>query len=106
MKSKTNEVNIGLVGKYVSLPDDYKSIAEAFIHAGSQNDCKVNVSWISSEDITKETVKETLGNLDGVLVAPGFGERGLEGKIEAVRYVRENKIPFLGICLGMQCAVA
>ncbi|GHN01363.1 CTP synthase [Cytophagales bacterium WSM2-2] len=105
LKSPINEVNIGLVGKYVSLPDAYKSIAEAFIHAGSQNDCKVNVKWISSEDISKETVKETLGGLDGVLVAPGFGERGLEGKIEAVRYVRENKIPFLGICLGMQCAV-
>ena len=105
LKNPLNEVNIGLVGKYVSLPDAYKSIAEAFIHAGSQNDCKVNVSWISSEDITKESVKETLSGLDGVLVAPGFGERGLEGKIEAVRYVRENKIPFLGICLGMQCAV-
>ncbi len=105
LKNPMNEVTIGLVGKYVSLPDAYKSIAEAFIHAGSQNDCKVNVKWISSEDITKETVKETLINLDGVLVAPGFGERGLEGKIEAVRYVRENKIPFLGICLGMQCAV-
>lgn len=105
LKNPVNEVNIGLVGKYVSLPDAYKSIAEAFIHAGSQNDCKVNVHWISSEDINKETVQEILGSLDGVLVAPGFGERGLEGKIEAVRYVRENKIPFLGICLGMQCAV-
>ncbi|MBI1767513.1 MAG: CTP synthase [Bacteroidetes bacterium] len=105
LKNPVNEVNIGLVGKYVSLPDAYKSIAEAFIHAGSQNDCKVNVKWISSEEISKETVEEILGNLDGVLVAPGFGERGLEGKIEAVRYVRENKIPFLGVCLGMQCAV-
>jgi CTP synthase len=105
LKNPVNEVSIGLVGKYVSLPDAYKSIAEAFIHAGSQNDCKVNLKWISSEDITKETVKEILSNLDGVLVAPGFGERGLEGKIEAVRYIRENKIPFLGICLGMQCAV-
>lgn len=105
LKNPVNEVNIGLVGKYVSLPDAYKSIAEAFIHAGSQNDCKVNVKWISSEDINKESVKETLSGLDGVLVAPGFGERGLEGKIETVRYVRENKIPFLGICLGMQMAV-
>lgn len=105
LKNPVNEVSIGLVGKYVSLPDAYKSIAEAFIHAGSQNDCKVNLKWISSEDITKETVTEILSNLDGVLVAPGFGERGLEGKIEAVRYIRENKIPFLGICLGMQCAV-
>jgi CTP synthase len=105
LKNPVNEVTIGLVGKYVSLPDAYKSIAEAFIHAGSQNDCKVNVKWISSEDISKETVKETLGGLDGVLVAPGFGERGLEGKIETVRHVREQKVPFLGICLGMQMAV-
>ncbi|MBS1490740.1 MAG: CTP synthase [Bacteroidetes bacterium] len=105
LKNPVNEVTIGLVGKYVSLPDAYKSIAEAFIHAGSQNDCKVNVKWISSEEINRETATEILSGLDGVLVAPGFGERGLEGKIEAVRYVRENKIPFLGICLGMQMAV-
>ncbi|MBY0434849.1 MAG: CTP synthase [Cyclobacteriaceae bacterium] len=105
LKNPTDEVNIGLVGKYVSLPDAYKSIAEAFIHAGAQNDCKVNLKWISSEDISKENVATILGGLHGVLVAPGFGERGLEGKIEAIRYVRENKIPFLGICLGMQCAV-
>ncbi|MBN8578174.1 MAG: CTP synthase [Cyclobacteriaceae bacterium] len=105
LKNPINEVTIGLVGKYVSLPDAYKSIAEAFIHAGAQNDCKVNLKWISSEEINKETVGNILGNLNGVLVAPGFGERGLEGKIEAIRYVRENKIPFLGICLGMQCAV-
>jgi CTP synthase len=105
LKNPTQEVTIGIVGKYVSLPDAYKSIAEAFIHAGAQNECRVNVKWISSEDITAETAKNILGPLDGVLVAPGFGERGLEGKIQAVRYVRENKIPFLGICLGMQCAV-
>ncbi|MFZ5972441.1 MAG: CTP synthase [Bacteroidota bacterium] len=105
LKNPIDEVVIGLVGKYVSLPDAYKSIAEAFIHAGSQNDCKVRLKWISSEEINKETVAETLGGLHAVLVAPGFGERGLEGKIEAIRYVRENKIPFLGICLGMQCAV-
>ncbi len=105
LKNPTSEVNIGLVGKYVSLPDAYKSIAEAFIHAGAQNDCKVNLKWISSEEISKETVENVLGQLDAVLVAPGFGERGLEGKIEAIKYVRENKIPFLGICLGMQCAV-
>lgn len=105
LKNPTSEVSIGLVGKYVSLPDAYKSIAEAFIHAGAQNDCKVNLKWISSEEITKETVENVLGQLDAVLVAPGFGERGLEGKIEAIKYVRENKIPFLGICLGMQCAV-
>ena len=105
LKNPTNEIKMGLVGKYVSLPDAYKSIAESFIHAGAQNDCKVDLKWISSEDINKETVAELLGDLHGVLVAPGFGERGLEGKIEAIRYVRENKIPFLGICLGMQCAV-
>ena len=105
LKNPVDEVNIGLVGKYVSLPDAYKSIAEAFIHAGAYNDCKVNLKWISSEDITPETVNGHLASLDGILVAPGFGERGLEGKIEAIRYVRENKVPFLGICLGMQCAV-
>jgi CTP synthase len=105
LKNPVEEVNIGLVGKYVSLPDAYKSIAEAFVHAGTENDCKVNLKWISSEEITKETVEQTLKGLHGVLVAPGFGERGLEGKIEAIRHVRENKIPFFGICLGMQCSV-
>jgi len=105
LKNPIDEVTIGLVGKYVSLPDAYKSIAEAFIHAGAQNDAKVRLKWISSEDINEETVESILGGLNGVLVAPGFGERGLEGKIAAIRYVRENKIPFLGICLGMQCAV-
>src|SRR6478609_6554412 len=105
LKNPTDEVNIGLVGKYVSLPDAYKSIAEAFIHAGSQNDCKVNLKWISSEDIDDESIEGILGGLHAVLVAPGFGERGLEGKIRAIRYVREKKVPFLGICLGMQCAV-
>jgi CTP synthase len=105
LKSPSDEINIGLVGKYVSLPDAYKSIAEAFIHAGAQNECKVRLKWISSEEITADSVEEVLGGLDGVLVAPGFGERGLEGKIAAIRHVRENKIPFLGICLGMQCAV-
>jgi CTP synthase len=105
LKNPTDEVNIGLVGKYVSLPDAYKSIAEAFVHAGAENDCKVNVKWISSEDISRDSVETTLDGLDGILVAPGFGERGLEGKIEAIRHVRENKIPFFGICLGMQCAV-
>jgi CTP synthase len=105
LKNPMEEVTIGLVGKYVSLPDAYKSIAEAFVHAGAENDSKINLKWISSEEINKDTVEGILGNLDGVLVAPGFGERGLEGKIEAIRYVRENKIPFFGICLGMQCAV-
>lgn len=105
LKNPIEEVTIGLVGKYVSLPDAYKSIAEAFIHAGAQNDAKVRLKWISSEEINKETVAGILGGLHGVLVAPGFGERGLEGKIAAIQYVRENKIPFLGICLGMQMAV-
>lgn len=105
LKNPTNEVNIGLVGKYVELPDAYKSIAEAFIHAGAHLECKVNVHWISSETVTAKSVKRVLRNMDGVLVAPGFGERGIEGKIEAVRYVRENNVPFFGICLGMQCAV-
>ncbi|HEY9005196.1 CTP synthase [Ohtaekwangia sp.] len=105
LKNPVNEVQVGLVGKYVSLPDAYKSIAEAFVHAGTRNDCKVKVKWISSEDITKDSVESVLRGLDGILVAPGFGERGLEGKIEAIRYVRENKIPFFGICLGMQCSV-
>lgn len=105
LKNPTEEVTIGLVGKYVSLPDAYKSIAEAFVHAGAQNDCRVNLKWISSEDINKESVRSVINGLDGVLVAPGFGERGMEGKIETIKYVRENKIPFFGICLGMQCAV-
>lgn len=105
LKNPTNEVSIGLVGKYVELPDAYKSIAEAFIHAGARLECKVNVHWISSETVTEKSVHRTLRDMDGVLVAPGFGERGIEGKIEAIRYVRENNIPFFGICLGMQCAV-
>jgi CTP synthase len=105
LKNPIDDVTVAIVGKYVSLPDAYKSIAEAFIHAGAENDCKVHVKWISSEDINKETVANILKPFDGVLVAPGFGERGMEGKIEAIRYVRENKIPFFGICLGMQCAV-
>ena len=105
LKNPMDEVTIGLVGKYVSLPDAYKSIAEAIVHAGAENDSKVNVEWISSEDINKDSVDSILKGLNGILVAPGFGERGMEGKIEAIRYVREKKIPFFGICLGMQCAV-
>jgi CTP synthase len=100
-----NEVNIGLVGKYIELKDSYKSIAEAFIHAGVTNDCKVNLSWIHSESITEENVKQKLSGLSGILVAPGFGHRGIEGKIAAIRFAREQKVPFFGICLGMQCAV-
>jgi CTP synthase len=105
LKSPTDEVNIGLVGKYVSLPDAYKSIVEAFVHAGAENDAKVNIKWISAEDVNHNSCESLFKGLHGVLVAPGFGERGMEGKIQGIRYVRENKIPFFGICLGMQCAV-
>jgi len=104
-KNPKSEVVIGLIGKYVELQDSYKSILEAFIHAGAENEVKVNVESIHSEYLTPENIEFKLQHLDGVLVAPGFGERGLEGKIEAVNYVRENNIPFLGICLGMQMAV-
>ncbi len=105
LKNPTNEVNIGLVGKYIELPDAYKSIAEAFIHAGSANETKVKVKSIAAESIDAENVADKLKGLDGVLVAPGFGARGLEGKLEAIKFVRENQIPFFGICLGMQCSV-
>ncbi|MDP4280907.1 MAG: CTP synthase [Bacteroidota bacterium] len=105
LKHPKYEVNIGLVGKYVELKDAYKSINESFVHAGADNECKVRIRTIHSESITDATVAEKLEGLDGVLVAPGFGHRGIEGKITAIRYVREHKIPFLGICLGMQCAV-
>ena len=105
LKNPTSEVRIALVGKYVELPDAYKSITESFIHAGSKNECKVKVEYIPSEQLTPENAVERLKGVHGVLVAPGFGERGFEGKIEAIRYVRENNIPFFGICLGMQCAV-
>ena len=104
-KNPTDEVKIGLIGKYVELQDSYKSILEAFTHAGAANEVKVEVKSIHSEHITAKNVSELLSNLDGILVAPGFGERGIEGKIEAIRYVRKNNIPFFGICLGMQMAV-
>ena len=103
--SPKHEVTVGLVGKYTKYRDSYKSIIESFIHAGSINDTKVNVKLINSEDIEDGTAEEYLSNVDGVLVGPGFGHRGIEGKIKAVKYVRENNIPFFGICLGMQCAV-
>lgn len=105
LKNPTQEVNIGLIGKYVSLPDAYKSIIEAFVHAGAAAECKVNLQLISSEELHADNVVKRFESLDGILVAPGFGERGLEGKIETVKFARENKIPFLGICLGMQVAV-
>ena len=101
----SKEVTIGLVGKYVELKESYKSIAEAFIHAGAVNDCKVKLEWIHSDGLTDDNIAEVFKNLKGVLVAPGFGNRGIEGKITAIKYARENKLPFLGICLGMQCAV-
>jgi CTP synthase len=104
-RNPVDTVNIGLVGKYIELKDAYKSIAEAFIHGGVASKCKVNLHWIHSEAINPENVEETLKGLDGVLVAPGFGERGIEGKIATIKYLRENKIPFFGICLGMQMAV-
>ena len=104
LKNPTAEVNIALVGKYVELQDAYKSIIESFVHAGAANECKVNIKWFQSENISNENVAALLGGVDGVLVAPGFGERGFKGKLEAIRFVRENRIPFFGICLGMQCA--
>ncbi|SEQ15921.1 CTP synthase [Hyunsoonleella jejuensis] len=104
-KNPKTEINIGLIGKYVELQDSYKSILESFIHAGAENEVKVNVESVHSEYLNDENAGLMLGHLDGVLVAPGFGERGIEGKISAVKYVREHNIPFLGICLGMQMAV-
>lgn len=105
LKNPVKEVNIALVGKYVALKDAYKSINEAFIHAGASMECKVNLHWIHAEELEDLNVSLRLSNMDGVLVAPGFGERGVNGKLNAVRYARENNIPFLGICLGMQLAV-
>ena len=105
LKHPKNDVCIGLVGKYVELPDAYKSIIEAFIHAGTMNECKVNLTLMSSENLHEDTIEEKLKGLDGVLVAPGFGDRGIEGKISTIKYLRENNVPFFGICLGMQCAV-
>ena len=105
LKNPTAEVSIGLVGKYVSLPDAYKSIIESFIHAGAAVECKVKLVLLSSEEINNENYASKLKHLDGILVAPGFGERGFEGKIATVKFARENQVPFLGICLGMQVAV-
>jgi CTP synthase len=105
LKYPKSKVNIGLIGKYIELQDAYKSILESFIHAGAMNECQVLVTNVHSEFITDENVAEKLAGLDGLLVAPGFGHRGVEGKIVAVKYARENKLPFFGICLGMQMAV-
>jgi CTP synthase len=105
LKNPKSTVNIGLIGKYIELQDAYKSILESFIHAGAMNEVKVNVVNVHSENLTAENVNEQLKGLHGLLVAPGFGNRGIEGKIIAVQYARENKLPFFGICLGMQMAV-
>lgn len=105
LKNPKEEVNIALVGKYVELPDAYKSIAESFVHAGAENECRVNLKWVHSEEIDMDECKRVFHDIDAILVAPGFGERGIEGKITTVKYAREQKIPFFGICLGMQCAV-
>ncbi len=105
VKHPSKKIEIALVGKYTELPDAYKSICESFIHAGAVNYCKVKLRYVNSEKITRENVAAQLGKMSGILVAPGFGNRGIEGKIEAVRFARENNVPFLGICLGMQCAV-
>jgi CTP synthase len=105
LKNPTAEINIGLVGKYVSLPDAYKSIIESFIHASAAVECKVKLVLLSSEEINDGNYSSKLKLLDGIVVAPGFGERGFEGKIATVKYARENQIPFFGICLGMQVAV-
>lgn len=105
LKNPKHSVRVGLVGKYVELPDAYKSIAESFIHSGAMNECEVKVDYIHSEEITEKNVEEKLSRLDGVLVAPGFGSRGIEGKILTAQYAREKNLPFFGICLGMQCAV-
>jgi len=105
LQNPKHSVRIGLVGKYVELPDAYKSINEAFIHAGAMNECEVDVVFIHSEDVTEDNVDRIMNGMKGIIVAPGFGTRGIDGKITAVKYARENNIPFLGICLGMQCAV-
>jgi CTP synthase len=106
VKNPKNHVRIGMIGKYVQLLDAYKSIIEAFIHAGAENDAKVELVWINSEELEgKKSIESYFTDIDGVLIAPGFGSRGVEGKIKAIEYVRKHKIPFFGICLGMQCAV-
>jgi CTP synthase len=104
-KNPKNEVRIGIIGKYVELPDAYKSIIEAFIHAGAANEARVKVQYIHSELLAEDNIEHKLAELDGILVAPGFGERGIEGKIAAIKFAREQGIPFFGICLGMQMAV-
>ena len=105
VKHYDTTVNIALVGKYTELPDAYKSIVESFVHAGAANHVHVNLTYVNSESLNNDNINSLLGQMNGILVAPGFGNRGIDGKIAAVRFARENNIPFLGICLGMQCAV-
>jgi CTP synthase len=105
LQNPKQNITIGLVGKYVELQDAYKSISESIIHAGAKNSCKINVRWMHAEEINESNVAEKLAKLQGVIVAPGFGDRGVEGKISTIKYLRENNIPFFGICLGMQSAV-
>ena len=104
-KSIDREITIAICGKYVTLPDAYKSIMESFIHAGIENDVKVNLKWVDTEIMVDDSEHDSLGDVSGILVPGGFGERGIEGKVNTVKYARENKVPFLGICLGLQCAV-
>ncbi len=105
LKNPKSTIKIGLVGKYIELKDSYKSIVESIIHAGAYNEVNVELVWLHSEEISSQNVARHLKGLKGLIVAPGFGERGIDGKIEAIKYARENHLPFLGICLGMQCAV-
>jgi CTP synthase len=105
IKNPSGRVTIAVCGKYTDLLDAYKSITEAFVHAGAENDVAVEVRWVKAEDIERSGAEQYLGDVAGLLVPGGFGERGVEGKIEAIRYVREHNVPFLGICLGLQCAV-
>jgi len=105
VKNPAGRVTIGICGKYTDHQDAYKSISEAFVHAGAANNVRVDLKWIRAEDIEKHDAEKYLGDITGLLVAPGFGERGIEGKVSAIKYVRTKKIPFFGICLGLQCAV-
>lgn len=105
IKNPKDTVEIAICGKYTDLKDAYKSIIESFVHAGAENECKVNIKWVKAEEVEKHGPEKLLQGIDGLLIPGGFGERGIEGKIKAIQFVRENKIPFFGICLGMQCAV-
>jgi CTP synthase len=105
VKSLKKQTEIAIVGKYVALHDAYLSIVEALGHAGIDNDSEINIRWVNAEEVNDENVDELLSGVQGILVPGGFGDRGIEGKVSAIRYARENKIPFFGICLGMQVAV-